>query len=107
MFFHIRKAKYFTNERARYYAAELVLAIEFMHLNGVIYRDLKPENVLIDNDGHVKIIDFGLSNFRELKLTYVSTDKSITGGARNSQLSSRSSIFENNIIDDLSPLNKN
>ena len=48
MFFHIRKAKYFTNERARYYAAELVLAIEFMHLNGVIYRDLKPENVLID-----------------------------------------------------------
>ena len=72
MFFHIRKAKYFTNERARYYAAELVLAIEFMHFNGVIYRDLKPENVLIDNEGHIKIIDFGLSNYKELKLTSVS-----------------------------------
>jgi serine/threonine protein kinase len=102
MFFHIRKAKYFSNERARYYAAEMVLAIEFMHLNGVIYRDLKPENVLIDNEGHIKIIDFGLSNFKELKLTSVSVDKN----NRQSLASNRSSIFENNIFDDLSPLGK-
>lgn len=65
MFFHIRKAKLFTHERAQFYAAELLLAIEFMHQSGVIYRDLKPENVLIDSDGHIKIIDFGLSNFKE------------------------------------------
>lgn len=103
MFFHIRKAKYFTNERARFYAAELVLAIEFMHFNGVIYRDLKPENVLIDNEGHVKIIDFGLSNFKELKLTSVSHGDNKSMNTRTSQLSNRSSIFENNIFDDLSP----
>jgi len=65
MFFHIRKAKCFSLERAQFYAAELLLAIEWMHQNGVIYRDLKPENVLIDNEGHIKIIDFGLSNFKE------------------------------------------
>jgi serine/threonine protein kinase len=64
MFFHIRKARSFGIERTRFYAAELLLAIEFMHQNGVIYRDLKPENVLIDSEGHIKIIDFGLSNWK-------------------------------------------
>jgi len=64
MFFHIRKAKSFPFERAQFYAAELLLAIDYMHQNGVIYRDLKPENVLIDQEGHIKIIDFGLSNFK-------------------------------------------
>ncbi|KAK8894814.1 hypothetical protein M9Y10_023252 [Tritrichomonas musculus] len=43
------------------YIAELSLAIEELHLNGVIYRDLKPENVLFDAKGHIKITDFGLS----------------------------------------------
>ena len=65
LFFHIRKAKAFNIERTRFYAAELLLAIEFMHQNGVIYRDLKPENVIIDANGHIKIIDFGLSNFKD------------------------------------------
>ena len=66
MFFHIRKAKQFSLERAKFYAAELLVAIEFMHQNGVIYRDLKPENILIDSEGHIKIIDFGLSNFKNV-----------------------------------------
>ena len=96
LFFHIRKSKYFNNERARYYAAELVLAIEFMHLNGVIYRDLKPENVLIDSEGHIKIIDFGLSNFKELKLFSIPTD--VESATSRDSRASRSSIFENNII---------
>lgn len=87
LFFHIRKARVFSIERTRFYAAELLLAIDFMHQNGVIYRDLKPENVLIDSDGHIKIIDFGLSNFKNrLQLSNESS----------SDL--RASIFSNNIV---------
>ena len=41
--------------------AELVLAIEHIHKLDVVYRDLKPENVLIADDGHIKLADFGLS----------------------------------------------
>jgi serum/glucocorticoid-regulated kinase 2 len=39
----------------------MVLAIEYLHNNNIIYRDLKPENVLIDNDGYIRLTDFGLS----------------------------------------------
>lgn len=95
LFFHIRKARQFTPQRAKFYAAELVLALEFMHQNGVIYRDLKPENVLIDSEGHIKIIDFGLSNFRELKEEMYSDSRSTV--SRVSASSGRSSIFENNL----------
>ena len=46
---------------ARYYIAQLVLALEQLHLGGVIHRDLKPDNILIDKHGHIKLTDFGLS----------------------------------------------
>lgn len=46
---------------ARFYLAELVLAIGHLHEHGIIYRDLKPENVMLDATGHIKLTDFGLS----------------------------------------------
>jgi serum/glucocorticoid-regulated kinase 2 len=48
-------------DRARFYAAEIVEGVEGLHRAGVIYRDLKPENVLIGSDGHIVLSDFGLS----------------------------------------------
>lgn len=45
----------------RFYAAELVLAIAHLHSLNVLYRDIKPHNVMIDARGHVILIDFGLS----------------------------------------------
>jgi serine/threonine protein kinase len=48
LFYHLRKAGKFDQERARFYAAEILLALEHIHDRGIIYRDLKPENVLID-----------------------------------------------------------
>ena len=49
-----------TVSESRFYAAELVLAIESVHKLNCIHRDLKPDNVLIGMDGHIKLSDFGL-----------------------------------------------
>jgi len=61
MFSHLRRAGRFSNEVTRFYAAEIVLALEYLHSLNVVYRDLKPENLLIDNQGHIKITDFGFA----------------------------------------------
>lgn len=61
LFYHLRKESKFDEKRARFYTAECILALEHLHKHGVIYRDLKPENVLLCPDGHIKITDFGLS----------------------------------------------
>lgn len=50
-----------TEDRARTYAAEVLLAIEALHEREVVYRDLKPDNVVLDEEGHAMLTDFGLS----------------------------------------------
>jgi len=64
-FSQLRKVGRFSNETARFYAAEIVLALEYLHSTNIVYRDLKPENLLIDKEGHVKITDFGFAKHVE------------------------------------------
>ena len=61
LFTILKKEKRFSDRRVRFYAAEIVLALEYMHTNGVCYRDLKPENILLDKEGHIRLTDFGVS----------------------------------------------
>ncbi|KAJ3201687.1 hypothetical protein HDU83_005408 [Entophlyctis luteolus] len=60
LFYHLQKATVFPEEQAKFYVCELVCAIDFLHRHGIIYRDLKPENVLLDSNGHIALTDFGL-----------------------------------------------
>ncbi|CAK9174328.1 unnamed protein product [Ilex paraguariensis] len=53
--------KHFTEEAARFYASEVLLALEYLHMLGIVYRDLKPENVLVRDEGHIMLSDFDLS----------------------------------------------
>ncbi|XP_058088834.1 serine/threonine-protein kinase D6PKL1 [Magnolia sinica] len=53
--------KTFSEQAARFYAAEVLLALEYLHMLGVVYRDLKPENILVREDGHIMLSDFDLS----------------------------------------------
>lgn len=57
----IMEKKGISEVQSKFYLAEILLALEYLHSKGVIYRDLKPANVLIDSQGHVRLADFGLA----------------------------------------------
>ncbi|CAN6480317.1 unnamed protein product [Victoria cruziana] len=57
----LQPAKRFPESAVRFYAAEVVVALEYIHMMGIVYRDLKPENVLVREDGHIMLTDFDLS----------------------------------------------
>ncbi|ETW07747.1 AGC protein kinase [Aphanomyces invadans] len=61
LFHTLHKQGLLLEHTACFYAAEMVLALEYLHGQGIIHRDLKPENILLDADGHVCLTDFGLS----------------------------------------------
>ncbi|OOF99591.1 hypothetical protein ASPCADRAFT_203362 [Aspergillus carbonarius ITEM 5010] len=61
LFSLLRKSQRFPNPVAKFYAAEVTLALEYLHQQQIIYRDLKPENLLLDRHGHLKITDFGFA----------------------------------------------
>lgn len=61
MFSHHARQRSFSEADARIYIAEIILALEHLHRLGIIYRDIKLENILLDAEGHVVLTDFGLS----------------------------------------------
>jgi len=76
-------------QEAKFYAAEIVLAIESVHKLDCIHRDLKPDNVLIDADGHIKLSDFGLSKKLDIKL-----DNNLQNELRNFNYNNSNNIRE-------------
>lgn len=74
LFSLLRKSKKFPVPVAKFYAAEVILAIEYLHKHDIIYRDLKPENILLDKYGHIKLTDFGFAKYcNDVTFTIVGT----------------------------------
>jgi len=69
LFSLMRKKRCFPEKQSRFYAASVVLIFEYMHAKNIIYRDLKPENLLLDEDGYIKLTDFGFA-IQTTKRTY-------------------------------------
>lgn len=78
LFFYLSQIGRFKEDAARFYASNILLALQHLHSLNILYRDLKPENVLVGHDGYVKIADFGLS---KENITGHTDAKSICGTA--------------------------
>lgn len=67
----IRCIGYLNNDQARFYIASMILGLEYMHNEGIIYRDIKPENIMVDRRGFIKFIDLGTAKFMKKKSHYI------------------------------------
>jgi serine/threonine protein kinase len=61
LYTHLNTCKSIPESSARFYASEIICALEYLHENGIIFRGLKPEDVLLESSGHIKLSDFGLA----------------------------------------------
>lgn len=73
LFFHLKRMRRFTEDMVKFYGSQISLAIDHLHSKNIIYRDLKPENVLLDSFGNCKLTDFGLSKINHTSMDATST----------------------------------
>ena len=81
----ISSEKRFDEGRAKFYAAQVALALGYLHSSNILYRDLKPENILIDEDGYVLLADFGLSRIlcrEQVAMSFCGTSEYLGRGVR-------------------------
>jgi serine/threonine protein kinase len=85
----------FPEHQVRVYAAQVLIALQYMHMQGYVYRDLKPENILLCSDGHIKLTDFDLS--RAVDPPMLSVQHPMTSSSRGLGFGLRKSKSEMNI----------
>eukprot|EP01016_Furgasonia_blochmanni_P036472 TRINITY_DN416_c0_g1_i8.p1 TRINITY_DN416_c0_g1~~TRINITY_DN416_c0_g1_i8.p1 ORF type:complete len:422 (-),score=111.02 TRINITY_DN416_c0_g1_i8:266-1531(-) len=73
LYSQLQKRGNFTEQESKFYFCEMLLAIEYLHEKDIIYRDIKPENILLDSEGHVKLSDFGLAKEKMSNTCYSKT----------------------------------
>lgn len=71
------KKEIFSEPEAKFYCAELISAIEYVHSKNCIHRDIKPDNILIDRSGHIKLSDFGLSKIFDRDIYNVNSNNNL------------------------------
>ena len=59
--YHICKHRKFTEQQTKFFAANIILALEYLHNNSIIHRDIKPENLVFDDKGYLRVTDFGIA----------------------------------------------
>ena len=65
LFKHLTDCKRFSEYKAKFYAAQIALALGYLHDSKILYRDLKPENILLNKDGYIMLADFGLAKIKD------------------------------------------
>jgi len=65
LFKHLSEQRRFSEERVRFYSAQIALALGYLHKSNIYYRDLKPENILLGTDGYILLADFGLAKINQ------------------------------------------
>jgi len=70
LFSHLRRQEKFSQAECQFYTVELVCALQYLHELNVVYRDVKPENIMIHKDGHLRLVDFGFAKFLDDDRTF-------------------------------------